>query len=100
MASSSASAAFVPPDIDDLKERLYSACISHQDTTFDQNEMFEFGIIQDRNVLLLLKVCQALVDARLFRLLNRDGTTVWQARPREEANKWVASVPFRVHAVG
>lgn len=87
MASSSAAEAFVAPDIQDLKNRLYEVCAQDPNEIYNQNDLFDLEIVQRPNLVLLLKVCQALVDARLFKLLTRDGGTVWQARSQEEANK-------------
>jgi DNA-directed RNA polymerase III subunit RPC6 len=83
-------------DIAALKTQLYDACapLVAEDPRkyFNQASIFELGIIPNDDVNILLKVTQALVDDKLFKILQSEGLA-WRLRSVEEARKSVPSLP-------
>ena len=80
-------------DIAALKSQLYDACLNVADSPrqyFNQATIFELGIIPNNDVNILLKVSQALVDERLFKILQSEGLA-WRLRSQDEARKFVPS---------
>jgi DNA-directed RNA polymerase III subunit RPC6 len=89
MASSAA-------DIAALKTKVYDACLplTAEDPKryFNQAFIFELGIIPNNDLHILLKVTQALVNEKLFKILQSDGLA-WRLRTVDEARKSVPSLP-------
>ena len=80
------------PDVAALKIQLYEACLNLTDNPkafFNQATIFDLGIIPNNDVNILLKVTQALVDERLFKILQSEGLA-WRLRTQEEARKSVS----------
>lgn len=81
-------------DIAALKQQLYDACLpsalKDPRKYFNQSSIFDLGIIPNNDVNLLLKVTQALVDEKLFKILQSEGLA-WRLRTQEEARKFVSS---------
>ena len=80
------------PDIAALKTQVYEACVplAAEDPRkyFNQANLFDLGIIPNNDVNILLKVTQALVDEKLFKILQSEGLA-WKLRSQEEARKFV-----------
>jgi hypothetical protein len=73
--------------IPELKEKLYNACrLMDPQTVFRQDDLFDTGIIPDKDVHLLMQVAQRLCDEKLFKIL-RDGSVGWMYRRKEDAAK-------------
>jgi DNA-directed RNA polymerase III subunit RPC6 len=85
MASSAA-------DITALKAKLYDACLPLVEDDpkryFNQASIFDLNIIPNNDVNILLKVTQALVNEKLFKILQSEGLA-WRLRSVEEARKFV-----------
>lgn len=75
-------------DIPALKDSLYAACVSQDSTkTFYQTDLVAFNIIKDVNVLA--KVIQALIDDKLFKICyDASGRVTWRLRSVDEAKKF------------
>jgi DNA-directed RNA polymerase III subunit RPC6 len=77
------------------KNKIYDAClplIAEDPTkTFSQSSILELGIIPDNDLRILLQVSQALVNDKLFKIIEGNGLA-WRLRSQEEAKKYV--VPF------
>ena len=85
MASSTA-------DITALKAKLYDACLPLVEYDpkryFNQASIFDLNIIPNNDVNILLRVTQALVNEKLFKILQSEGLA-WRLRSVEEARKFV-----------
>ncbi|KAG0651389.1 putative DNA-directed RNA polymerase III subunit rpc6 [Hyphodiscus hymeniophilus] len=82
-------------DIAALKTALYDACLDLSDnprTFFNQATIFDLGVIPNNDVNILLKVTQALVDEKLFKILQSEGLA-WRLRSHEEARKYRSLKP-------
>lgn len=81
-------------DIAALKNKLYEACLPFVEEDpkkyFNQASIFELGIIPNNDVHILLRVTQALVDEKLFKIYTQEGLA-WRLRSQDEARK---SVPL------
>jgi DNA-directed RNA polymerase III subunit RPC6 len=87
-------------DITALKMKLYDACapLVAEDPTiiFNQAFIFDLGIIPNRDVNVLLKVTQALVNDKLFKILQSEGLA-WRLRSQEEARQSVLPPSSSAH---
>lgn len=83
-------------DIAALKTKLYDACAplvaQNPRMYFNQASIFDLDVIPNNDVNILLRVTQALVDDKLFKILQSEGLA-WRLRSVEEARKFV-SLPF------
>lgn len=74
------------PKDDRLRAQLYDACAKRPPgTLFHQEDLVGLGITPDLNKLL--EICQALVNAQLFQILQDGGALCYRVRPREIAEK-------------
>jgi len=80
-----------------LKDEIYNASVpvanDNPDFVFHQDDFFGFDIIPNDDVEQLMKVLQALVNEKLFKLVS-DGTLGWKVRSEEDAKKSVSPLLF------
>ncbi len=73
-----------------LKDALYEEIRQHGSETrlFTQKDLLDLNIIPNNNVLLLVRVVQALTDDKLLvGTTNHHAGLAWRWRSREEAKK-------------
>lgn len=78
-------------DIAALKTAIYDGCASiiedDPNAVFHQQDLLDFGVIPKGDVVLLLKVTQALIDEKLFKIVVDQDGMGWKFRTQEEAKK-------------
>lgn len=92
MASSSGPTGGGGLDIKSLKEQLYTTTISVLEDLdvkhIKQADIEEMGIEGMDDLNDMLQVVQALVDEKLFKLVQDDGSIAWKVRSRDEAKRY------------
>ncbi|KAK3362470.1 RNA polymerase Rpc34 [Lasiosphaeria hispida] len=75
-----------------LKDALYDKVRDHGSELrlFTQKDLMELGIIPAGNLLLLVRVVQALTDDKLFVGVNSGAGIAWRWRSREDAKKYTS----------
>lgn len=77
-------------DVPALKTAVYAACLPTAQLdpkhVFDQNHLIALGIVPGNDVEILLAVAQALVNEKLFKVVQSD-TMGWRLRSVEDAKK-------------
>ncbi|KAM7216565.1 DNA-directed RNA polymerase [Rhypophila decipiens] len=78
--------------IDVFKDLLYDAVREHgsESRLFTQSDLLDLNVIPDRDVLLLVKVVQALTADKLLVATREGSTLAWRWRSREEAKKYTS----------
>lgn len=71
------------------RDLLYDAVVQHgsESRLFSQNDLLDLDVIPARDVLLLVKVIQALTSAKLLVAITSATGLAWRWRSREEAKK-------------
>ena len=75
-----------------LKTELYDACLEADEgdkRVWRQLDFEEMEIVPAGNVQLLTAVVQMLVDEKLFKIVQNEGSVGWKLRGAEEARKCV-----------
>lgn len=74
-------------DITGLKAALYDMCKDDVGQMYRQNDLLELGVIPGNDPSTLLKVTQALVDEKLFKMVHDGANIAWMSRSQEDAKK-------------
>ncbi|KAI9734243.1 MAG: 34-kDa subunit of RNA polymerase III (C) [Cirrosporium novae-zelandiae] len=75
-------------DLKILQDELYARCNQEPpDHLFDQKELLSFDIIPSGDLMILVKVINALVNHDLFRVFKKDGQALWKLVKKEDAAK-------------
>ncbi|KAH8882521.1 RNA polymerase Rpc34 [Thozetella sp. PMI_491] len=92
MASTPGSASQTKREVqlDILKDALYEQATQHgtEDRTFTQHDFFDFGVIPNDSVELLVQTIQGLVNDFLFVATQDRGAIAWRWRNRDDAKKY------------
>ncbi len=72
----------------ELRNALYARCASFEEGhVFDQDELFEFGIIPENSIHDLLVYTKQLANEGLFKVMTKDGKACWKVVKRADALK-------------
>lgn len=81
--------AVVESSLQELKNALYARCATQKaDTLFDQNDLFEFGIIPNNDLGQLLVCVKQLTQDGLFKVQTKHGNACWKVVKKEDAAKY------------
>jgi DNA-directed RNA polymerase III subunit RPC6 len=75
-------------DISNLKTSLYDLCKDDgPGQMYRQSDLLDLGVIPNNDMSTLLKVTQALVDEKLFKMVHDGSNIAWVARSEADAQK-------------
>ena len=74
-------------DINGLKAALYEMVKEDVGQMYRQSDLLDLGVIPGNDAVVLLKVAQALVDEKLFKMVHDGANIAWMARSQEDAKK-------------
>lgn len=74
-------------DIKGLKASLYEMCKDDVGKMYRQSDLLDLGIVPNNDPTILLKVTQALVDEKLFKMVHDGANIAWMPRSQEDAKK-------------
>lgn len=88
--------AVVESSLKELKNALYARCANQAaEKVFDQNDLFDFGIIPNNDLGQLLLCVKQLTQDGLFKVQKKDERACWKVVKKEDAAKYgVFSPPY------
>jgi len=81
--------AVVESSLKELKNALYARCANQAaEKLFDQNDLFEFGIIPNNDLGQLLLCVKQLTQDGLFKVQKKNEIACWKVVKKEDAAKY------------
>ncbi len=86
--------AVVESSLKELKNALYARCANQAaEKLFDQNDLFEFGIVPNNDLGQLLLCVKQLTQDGLFKVQKKNEIACWKVVKKEDAAKYDVSPP-------
>jgi len=81
--------AVVESSLKELKNALYARCANQAaEKVFDQNDLFDFGIIPNNDLCQLLLCVKQLTQDGLFKVQKKNEAACWKVVKKEDAAKY------------
>lgn len=81
--------AVVESSLKELKNALYARCANQPaERVFDQNDLFDFGIIPNNDLGQLLLCVKQLTQDGLFKVQKKDERACWKVVKKEDAARY------------